>query len=365
MAIRRTVAKGAKASMVLMFALRRALGERVWRRVDPASPHVVLVYADLPRRPDQYLYSDSFAADLALIRAVCEVRGSARVVFGRQRVAALRDQDIFFNLSYRLDPSRSADTNAGIVQFVRGLEAHGNRVHPSVDEILWWENKAFMHRRFDELGIPTPRTWILDLADPLVPADAPTPILLKEIHSAGARGIEFFDDLESLQARLRQPDLRQRGSSVLLQELCSVDRDLRVVLVADEIVYAHWRFKHHFRWEASTYAKGKQGLFEDVPERWRSTITQWFSRTGLVTGAFDLAWPDQDLSRPPMVFEVSPRYFPNPAPPPDVGLEYGDYKHRLRLRGSFESRLIDRMDDIHVRIQREYARLDGAGDPTA
>ena len=76
--------------------------------------------------------------------------------------------------------------------FAVGLERQGNRPFCSSEETAYWENKAHMHRKLAELGVPTPRTTLLTRENwQSVDFDI-EPALIKHEHSAGSAGIWYF-----------------------------------------------------------------------------------------------------------------------------------------------------------------------------
>jgi len=67
-----------------------------------------------------------------------------------------------------------------------------------------------------------------------------------------------------------------------------------------------------------------------------------FSRLNIITGAFDIAWQNDDLESEPYILEVSPFYQPNPKPRFDRNLrEYGKWKRSIDFIDFYHKGYID------------------------
>lgn len=207
-------------------------------------------------------------------------------------------------------------------EFAKGLEAQGNRLFCSSDEILYWENKAYMHERFDELGIPTPPTKLLTReAWPSIPFDV-EPVLIKEEHSAGSFGIHYFDTAAEARAFVANYRFRPEETLIMQAAISGATQDLRVTVVGDAIIpsASYWRKKsgcalssHVWTSTATTY--GSLVEHADVHESARTFVTECRQKLNLRVAAFDLMWPDDDVRREPFVLEVTPYFQPNPPKP--------------------------------------------------
>jgi hypothetical protein len=67
-----------------------------------------------------------------------------------------------------------------VYEFASGLEQQGNRLFCSSDEVLYWENKAYMHRKLAEIGARTPETRVLTSTTWEAVGFDMEPVLIKE-----------------------------------------------------------------------------------------------------------------------------------------------------------------------------------------
>ncbi|HCW05853.1 MAG TPA: hypothetical protein DGG95_00615, partial [Cytophagales bacterium] len=87
--------------------------------------------------------------------------------------------------------------------------------------------------------------------------------------------------------------------------------------------------------------------FESFPEQWREFIIDQFKRLNLTTGAFDIAWRNDDLSTQPLILEVSPNYQPNPKVDlSKMKYTYGEYKKKLLFKNSYDNKFVDIVFDL-------------------
>ena len=327
---------------------------KIWRARNKNSDNVVIVYPNFPQRILQYFYSDAFVSDLALINAVANHKEDFRIKIGLRNMKDVISSSVFFNMNQRFNRPGYRDYNRAIVQCVEQLESQNNKVYPNAAEVRWWENKAYMHRRFDELGIQTPDSYLLNLHNDDPEIRFEFPVLLKEIHSSGAKGIYKVDNVEEFRKTVLNHEIIKRNEFLIVQKLIRIDRDLRVVLVDKEIIYHHWRQNEDAEnWTPTTYSKGKKGDFGNFPEQWREHIIETFQKLGLTSGAFDLAWENNDYSNPPYIFEISPSYFPNPEPPESISKPYGD-KQGLTLSNPWEKHYVKQLYRVKNKVVSAY-----------
>ena len=73
-----------------------------------------------------------------------------------------------------------------IRHIVSQLEKQDNTVFPKLEQINYWENKVFMHQKFDEVGIKTPQSYMINSLEELNCNEISFPFLIKEPHSTSA-----------------------------------------------------------------------------------------------------------------------------------------------------------------------------------
>ncbi len=275
---------------------------------------------------------DTIVKDAGLLAALCERKIPFDVVLGRG-IEKVRGRDVVYTI-HPYNPDGLHDYAEGLLVALRRIEANGNRLFPSADEAEWWENKGFMHRRFAELDVHCPPTVIVDLSAPLDPSAFEYPILVKEPHASGSRGLHKVASPGELQ-RVVGEMKRDGETELLVQDLIDMRRDFRATLVGDRIVHSYFRINTSADWKPTSTSHGSIVDFEHFPEQWRAYIVEVFGRLGLQSGAFDLCWAGDDLETEPYVLEVSPSYTPNPPPPAGWTRPYVDFKSVLFGRDSY------------------------------
>jgi len=340
-----------KTAVKLFFTIKFFPFREAYRKHSKSSKNVILVYPNKWKNALQYLYSDALTNDLALIKAVMSLQGNFRIQFGQRNMDRILDSIVYFNISGRYNIYGYRNYTKAVMHFVEHMESQGNKTIPSMRDVSLWENKVYMHQEFDRLGIKSPKTYIYNLHEggPLPQIDYP--YLIKEVHSKGAEGIYKVKSLTEAKSIVNNKAIKNRNSHLLFQRLLSIDRDVRIVCIGDEIAYHHWRLNDDVEeWEPTTYKKGKKGDFGNFPKEWREHIMQEFAKLDVSTGGFDMAWEDNDYSQAPYILEISPAYFPNPKPPEHIKIPYGDYKHRLKLIDSWEKYYVLQADRIKKMI---------------
>jgi hypothetical protein len=214
------------------------------------------------------------------------------------------------------------DYSRQVAEFAEGLERQGNRLFCSAAETRFWENKAYMHRAFDEHGIPTPETRIVTAGGWPAPLGELEPVLVKEEHSAGSYGIHHFDTAAAARAFVETHTFRPAESLLVQAVVPGATRDLRLTMVGDEAIAeaSYWRTKSEAALSApvwTTTATSQNSLVEHgrIPPSVVTLAAGWLERLGLRTAGLDLMWPDDDLDADPLLLELSPYYQPNPPKP--------------------------------------------------
>jgi len=342
----------------------------VARGRDRDAPVVVWLHHRYPGSWLRYVAEeDSILKDTALLNALTEAGIRFRIASGNS-IGDVTNSQVVYSIDV-YNPNGVVDYSASLMATLRQLEAQGNTLYPSADEAELWENKAFMHRRFDELGINSPPTVILerdtDLDDAL--KDLATrsgravewPVLVKEPHSNNSQGLHKVGDRSELEELRRS--LGDRGGHVLLlQRILDMRRDLRVTIIGGEVVHHYWRINLSDEWMPTTTRKGSQADFVTFPEEWRSKIVGTMDRLGLRNGAFDVCWDGDDVASEPYFLEVSPAYTPNPAPSAAFAdRPYADFKSQVRGRDSYTAAFVD----LVFELQRKVVAAWGFSGPTS
>jgi glutathione synthase/RimK-type ligase-like ATP-grasp enzyme len=220
--------------------------------------------------------------------------------------------------------------------FALGLERQGNSLFCSSAETSYWENKAFMHRRLEELAVPTPRTTIIGADDWQSVEFDMEPVLIKEEHSAGSAGVHYFRTATAARDFVSSYPFRSTESLIMQALVERATRDLRVTMVGDTMIESatFWRTKSaealsRSDWTTTATVHGSSVAHRDVPPSVVLTVKDYLRSLGLRTAGVDVMWAGDDVSADALVLEVSPFYQPNPPKPARYAhLTYTQYKHR-------------------------------------
>jgi glutathione synthase/RimK-type ligase-like ATP-grasp enzyme len=218
-------------------------------------------------------------------------------------------------------------------------------IAPSSHEILMLENKIHMHEEFKRARVHSPQTEVAVDADTLTRACLRRgfPVIIKGPFSCYSRQLRRLcseADLDTLRRELRMPatndiELTLRYP-VLVQQFIDLRRDMRVIIVDDEIVISYWRVNPKKDWVSTASRFGSDVSFCSVPPRWRDELVDALRRLGMRWAALDVAWDKDDVNTEPYVLEVSPGFDPNPAPPVRFRDDYREYKYSVRLRDNWD-----------------------------
>jgi glutathione synthase/RimK-type ligase-like ATP-grasp enzyme len=331
---------------------------KAFRLYDRRSDNVLWLFPNYPHLL-KYL-GGHYYTDMALLQAFIDLKIPFRIVLGKKALR-LQGKRIFYNLSelYNFDKLPNHTTN--LQQMVQQLETQGNRMYMPYRELLFWENKGYMHEQFAKAGINQPATFVRSINDPLTHLPLSFPFLWKDPHSASSAGVHKVNDEAALQA-LHARKQAEGKQDYLLQALVQMRKDLRVTIVGDEVVLAYWRINTEKEWKpTSTTGGSSQVDFGNYPAQWNELFIQNLKKIGLTTGGFDVTWQNDDTSTEPIFLEVSPSYQPNPAPPPAfANIPYAAYKQKLFGRDAYHKKYLDLLFSIKLKLVSIYASSNDA-----
>ncbi|MGM0681474.1 MAG: ATP-grasp domain-containing protein [Thermodesulfobacteriota bacterium] len=189
-------------------------------------------------------------------------------------------------------------------------------VFPDYDLRFRWEGKIGAALLFTSLGVPHPRTMIFPRLGTLVdehphmghqPPPLPAyPYLIKA--SCGGEGnyVWVIDSKAALEAcfqRLRQLELQREFGFVVQEYIPGVDRDLRVVVIGDQVL-SYWRVQPEgFLHNISRGGTVDRDSFPGLQKRGREEVRRLCRKTGFNLAAFDLIFPKG--SNAPIFIEVN------------------------------------------------------------
>ncbi|MEO7282416.1 MAG: hypothetical protein ABIW77_02350 [Gelidibacter sp.] len=269
------------------------------------------VYLWLPRFGWRYYISDKVIKDYGKINALSKT-GIKFKIIRSQNIGKLSNKIIhlnycaMYNWNYKFN-----DYTQQLHFIVQQLEKQNNSVFPSSKEIYYWENKGYMHKKFKEYNISEPETTLCKTISEVKNLSWDYPFLVKEEHSSASEGVHKVTSVSDLNMH-EQKSTFKPNEYIIVQKLIDMRKDLRVILVGNEIVHYYWRINNQNEWKPTSTGRGSSVDFEFFPEQWRSFIISEFKKLNIPTGAFDVTWNKDNLNSTPLILEVSPTYQLNP-----------------------------------------------------
>ncbi len=328
-----------------------------WIRYYSSKSHTIIWIKTNPILSiEKYLLNNDLLADFALIESIVRNQINYKVVFGKN-IGKIYNSKIYYTVSESCNPYNLANYSASLIHVAEELSKQGNNMFPKTDQVKYWENKGYMQAQFLKLGINHPHTILLNRnynKDDIL--NLQYPILLKEIHSAGSRGISKISNYNELLIKL---DIiwKKGHSQVLIQKLINMRKDLRVVLFKSEVISYYWRVNPTKEWRPTATKFGNNTEFGNFPEKWKDTFVQYLKKMNLTTGAYDVAWENDDLNSFPLILEVSPFYQLNPILPKRFSnLSYKEYKKKLFISDSYYIKYVNIVFENQERITSLYLK---------
>ncbi len=292
-----------------------------------------------------YWGGDSFLWDVSNIHALIKNKIRFKLFFGFQ-IGRFQSKKIIYTTSQIFNVYGFSNYVDVLTHVTKQLERQNNLLIPNSHEVKLWENKKTMHLRFKELSINEPRTILYSFKDSkLIPLDFSFPFLIKSEHSCSAKGIFLIRNQVDLDKVINNPEFISVNESIIVQELINMRKDLRVIIVGGEVVSFYWRINTSKDWKPTSTNFGSIVDFENFPDKWKDHILKTFSDLNISTGAFDIAWANDDLSSKPIYLEVSPVYQPNPKLK-STFKHYSYYKKNFSLFNSWDKSYINLIFEI-------------------
>ncbi len=333
----------------LYFTLRTVNWIRFWQLQRSDAKIVVLM------RPEfKSIFQDSFELDIVLLGVLTKMNLPFRVYRGNE-YGQFYKKMIVYNASYFINLPKFQNYSAYQAFVMQQLEYQGCTVLPKASEIVYWENKEYMYKKFAELGIRHPQTWIFHSYEAFKNANLKFPLLIKEAHSHASEGVFKMNSAEEAAQFLNSERFTSRNCTIIAQELLNMRKDLRVTVLGNEVVLHYWRTNPSDEWKPTSTSHGSGVDFVTFPEKWRQYFIDVNKRLGLKTGGYDYAWDADDLETEPICLEVSPSYQPNP----NVDLTgkpytYGQWKKKLLLKDSWDEAYVNEYFSLRYRLFELY-----------
>ena len=225
-------------------------------------------------------------------------------------------------------------------------------MYPNLHEVKYWENKKWMHVEFERLNIRHPLSYIINKRND--PHNLKFPFLIKEVHSCGGKGIYKIESESELSNYWNH---KIDDFPVIYQQLLNMRRDLRVILVDNEIKLHYWRLNDSDEWRPTSTSRGSCVDFDTFPDQWKQYIVDVFQSLELSTGAFDIAWENDDLKTEPYFLEVSSYYMPNPKTTGKFkNLPYNDFKLNIMGKDAYYKRYFQIVSKLKMEVVKFYLR---------
>ena len=285
-------------------------------------------------------FKNELELDLLLLAALVNSNKKFQIYSGRH-YKKFRGRTILYNIHQGFNFEKAINCAEVISAIATEMEKY-NQVSPSSYESLFWENKTFMYKAFENLNIKTPQTTIVPINADLSSININFPCLIKEEHSRASQGIYKVNNIEDVKTLISQTHFQKYNQHIIFQELLDMRKDLRVILIGSDIVLHYWRLNTSKEWKPTSTSHGSNVDFISFPEKWRQHIITEFKKLNLTTGAFDIAWQNDELETEPYFLEVSPSYQPNP--PADLTgkkFHYGQFKKKFMLINSWDKKYMD------------------------
>jgi len=299
----------------------------------------------------RYLVGDNFIQDMGIYKALKDNNFNV-TIYTKKDIGKFFGKIIFIHGERSRNPYALFDYTKLQYMTMKQLEIQQNKVFITSEEFSYWENKEFMYRKLQDFGVRIPETQFYKLNN-IDYAKIKYPILLKEEHSASSKGVFKVSNEKELKNIIETTRYKNENEYLITQQLLNMRKDIRVILVGDQIVLHYWRINLGKEWKPTSTSHGSDVDFEFFPDKWRQWTIDEFKKIGITTGAFDIAWENDDLETEPYILEISPFYQPNPIPPKELkklNISYGEWKKTFNFKINYHKYHIDNF----FRIKKIY-----------
>ena len=298
------IIKGLTKLFIILYRINWLKLARLYNRKAP-----VILW--VPRKGIKYFFGNAFVWDTATVNAFIKNNISFRIFYSN-KIGKLHNKTIFHTVNRSLNIFGFANQTHIYQHVLYCLQTQGNMLYPTLEEVNFWENKVYMHRKFEDLNIREPFTELYNTDKKIDTSSFVYPFLVKAEHSASSQGLYKISTLQEFEHLISSDKFKMENEVLIKQQLINMRKDLRVILVGGEIVHYYWRINLSGEWKPTSTSFGSKVDFGNFPEQWRQHIIDTFKKLELTAGAFDITWEGDDLSQEPLYLEVSPVFQPNP-----------------------------------------------------
>ncbi len=108
-------------------------------------------------------------------------------------------------------------------------------------------------------------------------------------------------------------------------------KDIRVIVIGEEVVLHYWRLNTANEWKKTSTSSGSNVDFEYIPTYLSEYLIKATLTLGWSSAAFDVTYNNDNTNSQPLVLEVSAAFMPNPPTRYNYrALQYSKYKTSLR-----------------------------------
>lgn len=300
------------------------------------SPNVLLIWPSSFLDFINYLGRAFILHDLSILYFFSKNNIQFSIKF-KSDVGSISNCNVFYSFSSLIDKYNFDNHSIYLYNVMKIIEDQGNTLFPPASDILFWENKVYMHQEFEKNNINSPKTFILDKKNKdnfnLSDINMNYPVLIKEPFSNHSKGIYYISNSKEFE---KQKILSFKNvNKILIQDVVPMTKDARVVVVNNEVVYSYWRSKaSNSAFTTTSTSNGSKLDFSSLTFKNQQILIDYSNKLGLTVAAYDVTFWDDDEQSQPIILEVSTSFLINPFPPEKfISLPYSKFKAHPILFG--------------------------------
>lgn len=193
---------------------------------------------------------------------------------------------------------------------ISSIEDCAQFVYPRSYDVLFWENKKYMHEFMENNLLRHPKTTYINSIDLDELASIEYPCIIKSLAGYSSNGIWLVrnsDELKSI--------FINATTGLLIQEFLNIKFDIRVICVFGEVVSFYWRINDiSEEWRPTATKNGSTVQFIQLPIAVENLAKDIYNKSGCVSFGADICFKNDDETSDPYILEFSPVYQPNPVP---------------------------------------------------